>query len=92
MTRLAALACSALLCAQTPGIEFRDIAKQAGLVDVFPNGGDSSKKYIVETTGSGVAFIDYDNDGLLDIFVVSGPGGSNRMYHNEGVGPVHRCY
>ena len=86
MTRLAALACSALLCAQTPGIEFRDIAKQAGLTDVFPNGGDSSKKYIVETTGSGVAFIDYDNDGLLDIFVVSGPGGSNRMYHNEGSG------
>jgi hypothetical protein len=86
MTRMAALACAALLSAQTPGIEFRDIAKQAGLVDVFPNGGDSSKKYIVETTGSGVAFIDYDNDGLLDIFVVSGPRGSNRMYHNEGAG------
>src|ERR1700688_922922 len=86
MTRLAALACAASLCAQTPGIEFRDIAKSSGLVDIFPNGGDSSKKYIIETTGSGVAFIDYDNDGLPDIFVVSGLGGTNRMYHNEGRG------
>jgi len=84
MTRVAALICAAWLWAQTPGIEFHDIARPAGLVDVFPNGGESSKKYILETTGSGVAFIDYDNDGLLDIFVVSGPGGSNRMYHNDG--------
>ena len=55
-------------------------------MDVFPNGGDNSKKYIIETTGSGVAFIDYDNDGLLDIFVVSGHGGTNRLYHNDGKG------
>ena len=33
-----------------------------------------------------MAFIDYDNDGLLDIFVVSGPGSPSRMYHNEGGG------
>jgi hypothetical protein len=33
-----------------------------------------------------VAFIDYDNDGYLDIFVVSGNGGTNRMYHNDGHG------
>jgi hypothetical protein len=49
----------------------------------FPNGGDKSKEYIIETTGSGVAFIDYDNDGYLDIFVLSGDGGTNRMYHND---------
>lgn len=66
--------------------DFRNIAKQAGLVDVFPNGGSTSKQYIVETTGSGIALIDYDNDGLLDIFVLSGEGGTNRMYHNEGGG------
>ena len=66
--------------------DFRNIAAQAGLTDVFPNGGTSSKQYIIETTGSGVAFIDYDNDGLLDIFVLSGEGGTNRMYHNEGNG------
>jgi hypothetical protein len=56
------------------------------LRQVFPNGGNESKEYIVETTGSGVAFIDYDNDGLPDIFVVSGNGASNRLYHNEGHG------
>ena len=33
-----------------------------------------------------MAFIDYDNDGLPDIFVVSGPGSPSRMYHNEGGG------
>jgi hypothetical protein len=64
--------------------DFRNIAKQAGLTDAFPNGGTVSKQYIIETTGSGIGFIDYDNDGLLDLFVLSGQGGTNRMYHNEG--------
>ena len=63
---------------------FRNIAGTAGLKVVFPNGGTTSKKYIIETTGSGIAFIDYDNDGLPDLFVLSGEGGTNRMYHNEG--------
>jgi len=65
---------------------FRDIARQAGLTRVFPNGGDTAKQFIIETTGSGVAMIDYDNDGYPDLFVISGEGGSNRMYHNEGGG------
>jgi len=64
--------------------DFRDIARSAGLRHVFPNGGTASKQYIIETTGSGIGFIDYDNDGLLDLFVLSGEGGTNRMYHNEG--------
>jgi hypothetical protein len=64
--------------------DFRNIAAQAGLTEPFPNGGTTSKKYIIETTGSGIAWIDYDNDGLLDLFVLSGQGGTNRMYHNEG--------
>ena len=63
---------------------FRNIASRAGLRDVFPNGGATSKRYIVETTGSGVGFIDYDNDGLEDLFVLSGEGATNRIYHNEG--------
>jgi enediyne biosynthesis protein E4 len=66
--------------------DFRNVAQQAGLTDVFPNGGTVSKQYIIETTGSGMAFIDYDNDGLPDLFVLSGQGGTNRMYHNEGAG------
>ena len=65
---------------------FQNVARQAGLTEIFPNGGSVTKQYIVETTGSGIAFIDYDNDGLLDLFVLSGKGGTNRLYHNEGHG------
>ena len=36
------------------------------------NGGVDSKTYIIETTGSGVAILDYDNDGWPDIFLVNG--------------------
>jgi hypothetical protein len=66
--------------------DFRNVAREAGLTTAIPNGGNEAKQYIVETTGSGVAFIDYDNDGLADIFVASGPGSPSRMYHNEGQG------
>jgi hypothetical protein len=66
--------------------DFQNVARQAGLTAVFPNGGSVTKQYIIETTGSGIAFIDYDNDGLPDLFVLSGKGGTNRMYHNEGHG------
>ena len=84
MKVFAALAAAlALLAAAPPVPDFRDIAKEAGLTASFPNGGETSKQYIIETTGSGVAFIDYDNDGYLDIFVLSGDGGTNRMYHND---------
>jgi len=66
--------------------DFRNVAREAGLTHIVPNGGTTSKQFIIETTGSGVAFIDYDNDGLPDIFVVSGPEAPSRMYHNEGGG------
>ncbi len=75
-----------LLAATLLAADFQNVAKQAGLTAVFPNGGSVAKQYIIETTGSGIAFIDYDNDGLLDLFVLSGKGGTNRMYHNEGGG------
>jgi len=83
--KTAAIALAFALAAGQPP-HFRDIAAEAGLTHSFPNGGDTSKQYIIETTGSGVAFIDYDNDGYPDIFVVSGQGGTNRMYHNGGNG------
>ncbi|MDE3197229.1 MAG: CRTAC1 family protein [Acidobacteriota bacterium] len=79
-----ALLCASLAAAQAP--DLRNVARAAGLTRVIPNGGVASKEYIIETTGSGVAFIDYDNDGLTDIFVVSGPGSPSRMYRNEGQG------
>ncbi|MGP0096190.1 MAG: CRTAC1 family protein [Terriglobales bacterium] len=49
-----------------------DVAPQAGLKMENVNGGVDTKKYIIETTGSGVAIIDYDNDGWPDIFLVNG--------------------
>src|SRR5688572_16151392 len=51
--------------------DFRDIAAEAGLVHPFPNGGSDSKKFIIETTGSGAAFLDFNNDNLLDAFLVA---------------------
>src|SRR5579859_6956253 len=51
---------------------FTDIAKEAGLTTPIIYGGVDRKQYILETIGCGVAFIDYDNDGWLDIFILSG--------------------
>ena len=87
MIRFALLLAAFSAAAHAPQLpDFRNIAAQAGLTDAFPNGGIASKKYIIETTGSGAAFIDYNNDGLLDIFVLSGKGGTNRLYRNDGNG------
>jgi hypothetical protein len=82
----ARLALCGILAVSLAAADFRNIAREAGLTGSFPNGGSASKQYIIETTGSGIGFIDYDNDGLLDLFVLSGQGGTNRMYHNEGHG------
>jgi hypothetical protein len=52
--------------------DFRDLAAAAGLVARTVIGGERSKEYILETTGGGVAIVDYDNDGWPDIFLVNG--------------------
>ena len=51
---------------------FTDIAAAAGLNAKTIYGGEHKNKYLLETTGCGVAFYDYDNDGWLDIFLVNG--------------------
>jgi hypothetical protein len=71
-------------------ITFRDVTQQAGLHFVHNNGA-YGKKFLPETLGPGVAFIDYDNDGWPDIFLVNGtdwPGHAPKhttpkLYHNN---------
>ena len=91
------LVCAAPLLGQTAKnpaegstITFRDITQQAGIHFVHNNGA-YGKKYLPETMGPGVAFIDYDNDGWQDIFIVNGtdwPGHASKhstpkLYHNN---------
>jgi hypothetical protein len=72
--------------------DFEDVAQQAGLTMMNVFGGVETKKYIIETTGTGIAIFDYDNDGWPDIFIVNGttlegfPAGnapSNHLYRNN---------
>jgi hypothetical protein len=51
---------------------FQDIARQAGLTTWKHVMGTPEKKFIIEANGSGVCLLDYDNDGWLDIYLVSG--------------------
>ena len=71
-------------------ITFRDVTRQSGIHFVHNNAA-FGKKYLPETLGPGVAFIDYDNDGWPDIFLVNGmswPGHGDshstpKLYHNN---------
>ena len=59
--------------AGTPlGVSFVDLAQQSGLNAKTIYGGTGKNKYLLETTGCGVAFYDYDADGWIDIFLVNG--------------------
>jgi hypothetical protein len=69
------------------GITFLNVARESGLNAKTIFGGEHKNKYLLETTGCGVAFYDYDNDGWLDIFLVNGtrlegfPAGSEPTSH-----------
>ncbi len=73
---------------------FVDVAASSGVEFVNMFGGVEKKRYILETTGSGAAFFDYDEDGDQDLFLVNGTrldygereSPSNRLYRNEGDG------
>jgi enediyne biosynthesis protein E4 len=54
------------------GVSFLNIARESGLNVKTILGGEHKNKYLLETTGCGIAFYDYDNDGWLDIFIVNG--------------------
>jgi enediyne biosynthesis protein E4 len=74
---------------------FRSIGVEGGLNAVTIFGGKSSNRYLLETTGCGVAMLDYDNDGRIDLFFVNGttlegfPKGEEprpHLYRNKGDG------
>jgi enediyne biosynthesis protein E4 len=57
---------------KTGPVIFEDVAKSSGLATWHHTMGTPEKTYILETVGSGVGLIDYDNDGWMDIYLVNG--------------------
>lgn len=68
------LACVAVRSQPKDGfnVAFVNTAKQAGLTHKTIYGDEHKNKYLLETTGCGVAWFDYDNDGWLDLYFVNG--------------------
>jgi enediyne biosynthesis protein E4 len=86
---LAVIACAAAaspspLARTSPSgtIHFEDITRAAGIRFVHNNGA-FGKKYLPETMGAGVAFLDYDNDGWQDIFLVNGEDWPGHKLHKS---------
>ena len=71
MTRRSLLLGSLAYGAPSPGFHLTDITGPAGLAFQH-NSGAYGAKYLPETMGPGCAFIDYDNDGWLDILIANG--------------------
>jgi enediyne biosynthesis protein E4 len=66
------------------GVSFVDIVTESGLNVKTIYGGEHKNKFLLETTGCGLAFDDYDNDGNEDLFVTY--SGQNVLYRNNGNG------
>ena len=83
----------ALAVAADLPVSFVNTARESGLRARTTFGGERKNRYLLETTGCGVAFYDYDDDGWLDIFFVNGtrfgetytqdPAPTNRLYKNN---------
>jgi hypothetical protein len=84
-----------VVLAADPPFRFVDVAKETGL-QLLNIAGSKEKSYLIDTTGNGVAFLDYDRDGDLDILIVNGSSverlktGGDQMvalYRNDGPSP-----
>jgi hypothetical protein len=75
------------------GVQFVNVARESGLRAKTVFGGENRNRFLLETTGCGVAFFDFDDDGWLDIFLVNGTrfeskwtaanAPTNRLYKNN---------
>jgi len=91
-----ARATSAQPPAPTWPVAFVDVAERAGLREPAIYGGVDRKRFIIETNGAGVAFLDYDNDGWVDALVLSGtrlkPDARENQTYPPGQAPTSRLY
>ena len=82
------------------GAQFVNVAREAGLRAATIFGGKERNRFLLETTGCGVAFFDYDHDGWLDLFFVNGTRfeaswtqanePTSRLYQEQSRRHVHR--
>src|SRR2546422_141727 len=79
-----------LISALPLGVAFVNVAREAGLHLKTTFGGERKNKYLLETTGCGAAFFDYDDDGWLDIFLVNGTRFDAK--YAKGAEPTNRLY
>ena len=83
-----------LCCSAAAESRFVDIAQSAG-VDFVHRSGAAGARYLPETYGSGAAFLDFDGDGALDLYLVNAgrlphlsnaPAAANALFRNNGAG------
>src|SRR5712692_5661800 len=80
-----------LRAAESPiGVQFLNVAREAGLREKTVFGGEHRNRYLLETTGCGIAFFDFDHDGWLDIFLVNGTRFETKF--DAGSAPTNRLF
>jgi hypothetical protein len=72
------------------GVQFINVAREAGLKTKTVFGGEKRNRYLLETTGCGLAFFDFDDDDWLDIFLVNGTRFETKF--NASAMPTNRLF